>query len=414
MRFCPIGGELSRRKSHTDWLRGYNQTQSKGYYKITAFCEVAKIKRCDWAWVDTCCIDKTSSAELSESINAMFNWYKSAEICIVYLEDVNKIDDLAAFESSRWFTRGWTLQELLAPKDVEFCTRFWEKIGSKREATLCRTISKVTGIPQQVLKGVTSIHDVSVGRRMSWAAGRSTTRTEDVAYSLLGLFDVNMPMIYGEGQKAFHRLQKCIMEQIDDDTLFAWEDQQPKSKFSYSGLLAGAPIAFTNGGGLVCVQSISRMENPPVTVTSRGAEFNTELVQSQTLASDSSRVFVLSLRCGRIVDQSAYLDVQVAENMLEHGRVEQCAIALHRKTEAEPFNRIHASASVSEIASLFPHMRYVPHKRFYVRIQPSAVAYFGRNDAMREATVNDADQLLGTILARRDDRKKERFNTAQT
>ena len=148
-------------------------------------------------WVDTCCIDKTNSAELSEAINSMFKWYQNATECYVYLLDVDGLQDLAA---SRWFTRGWRLQERIAPESAVFFNKDWVEIGTK--SSLANEISTITRIPASILTGQNN-EQYSVAQVMSWAAGRITTRIEDSGYSLLGLFGVNMPMIYGEGERGF-------------------------------------------------------------------------------------------------------------------------------------------------------------------------------------------------------------------
>jgi hypothetical protein len=164
----------------------------------------------------SCCIDKTSTAELSEAINSMFLWYRKATTCYAYLSDVRELTELA---QSRWFTRGWTLQELLAPAVVRFYSEHWNFLGSKLE--LRRQLQKVTGILQEVLIGG-ELNAISVARRMSWAANRQTTRTEDLAYCMMGIFDINMPLLYGEGKRSFIRLQEEIMKISDDHSLFAW------------------------------------------------------------------------------------------------------------------------------------------------------------------------------------------------
>ena len=183
------------------------------------------------------CIDKSSSSEQSEAINSMFAWYKAAQLCVVTLVDVSDPDDLDQFGKSVWFTRGWTLQELLAPAAVKFYTNDWRFIGEK-DSHLAAKVSQVTGIPQRMLRSPDILHNVSVARRMSWAAGRQTSRIEDLAYCLLGIFDINMPLLYGEGQKAFYRLQMEIMEQLDDESLFAWQDDASTAESATHGLLA--------------------------------------------------------------------------------------------------------------------------------------------------------------------------------
>ncbi|KAK4209898.1 hypothetical protein QBC37DRAFT_429614 [Rhypophila decipiens] len=244
-----------------------------GYAKLTGCCARALEDGYEYIWVDTCCIDKTSSAELSEAINSMYRWYQEAHICYAYMSDVtldvqsqalsSAASDTSSvssgptsqasqlpgglrrtmseqprpavrtipslirdydtlprtFENSRWFTRGWTLQELIAPPMVEFYAHDWQEIGTK--FSLRKIISKVTGIDVRILEGAdpSTCH---VAERMSWAANRQTTRVEDAAYCLLGIFKVHMPLIYGEGQRAFFRLQDEILRSSEDYTMLAW------------------------------------------------------------------------------------------------------------------------------------------------------------------------------------------------
>ncbi|KAI0196440.1 heterokaryon incompatibility protein-domain-containing protein [Astrocystis sublimbata] len=195
-----------------------------GFCKIRGSCEIAKQHGMEWIWIDTCCIDKRSSAELSEAINSMFKWYKESAMCIVFLEDVRGTvisEDL--LRDSRWFTRGWTLQELLAPqKQLLFFDCEWQLIADLRKNNeLCRVISHMTRIPAAYLNGA-PLSEVCVAKKMSWAANRETTRIEDRAYSLLGIFDVNMALLYGEGEKAFIRLQEEILNQTHDHSILAW------------------------------------------------------------------------------------------------------------------------------------------------------------------------------------------------
>ena len=200
--------------------------------KIVSCCKLALENGHKWIWIDTCCIDKTSSTELSEAINSMFEWYQNAEICIAYLEDVH---DTNFFRSplvtsigmgpptrriGRWFYRGWTLQELIAPSTVLFVTSSWEIIGTK--AALASSISSITGIDAALLLLKSSVSDYTILQRMKWASIRETTRIEDMAYSLLGIFGIHMTLIYGEGHAAFRRLQEEIMKASPDQTLFTW------------------------------------------------------------------------------------------------------------------------------------------------------------------------------------------------
>ncbi|KAH7347237.1 heterokaryon incompatibility protein-domain-containing protein [Plectosphaerella cucumerina] len=203
--------------------------QSKaGYTKIVQTCRLARERGLDYAWIDTCCIDKTSSAELTESINSMFTYYKNAEICFVHLEDLPAGSiDLAP---CRWFTRGWTLQELLAPRHHTFYDQGWACIGSK--SSHFNVLCKITQIHQEVLTRKTAIRHFSISNRMSWASGRQTTREEDIAYCLLGIFEVNMPLIYGEGQRAFQRLQEEIVKRDNDLSILAWEPERGQKNLS--------------------------------------------------------------------------------------------------------------------------------------------------------------------------------------
>ncbi|KAI0692858.1 heterokaryon incompatibility protein-domain-containing protein, partial [Cerioporus squamosus] len=185
--------------------------------KIRRCCELAERHGYLWLWIDTCCIDKMSSAELSEAINSMFRYYSLAGICYAYLEDVPSSRD---FKKSRWHRRGWTLQELLAPRLVLFVSRSWDVLGSKTD--MAAVLEECTGIPGTVLQFERRVADMSIAQRMSWAARRSTTRVEDEAYCLMGLFGVHMPTLYGEGRAAFQRLQEEILRRHSDTTLFAW------------------------------------------------------------------------------------------------------------------------------------------------------------------------------------------------
>ncbi|KAH8781820.1 hypothetical protein BGZ57DRAFT_886679 [Hyaloscypha finlandica] len=238
-----------------------------GSIKIKFTCQQAKRDGYGYAWVDTCCIDKSSSTELSEAINSMYVWYAEASICYVYLQDIvsstSTEETFRQFEKSRWFTRGWTLQELLASQDVNFYNRNWSKIGSKN--TLHKLLSKITQIPEIILQYRSHLKSVGVAQRMSWAANRQTTRSEDVAYCLLGLFDVNMPLLYGEGEKAFIRLQEEILKISDDQSLFAWV--ATKRSLNY-GVLARSPAAFQVAGDIVPIPSKS--DTHPYSMTNKG------------------------------------------------------------------------------------------------------------------------------------------------
>ncbi len=214
--------------------------------KIGRCCELAEKHGYKWVWIDTCCIDKTSSAELSEAINSMFRYYALAGICYGYLRDVEAaffaFEDLEndrdlpepywhgrylSFRLSIWFQRGWTLQELIAPRLFVFLSSSWEVIGTK--ADLAELLEKHFRIPATVLRLQVSHTEFSIAQRMSWFQTRKTTRPEDEAYCLLGLFDIHMPPLYGEGRNAFRRLQEEILKQLPDTTLFAWAAMHTES-----------------------------------------------------------------------------------------------------------------------------------------------------------------------------------------
>jgi Heterokaryon incompatibility protein (HET) len=189
-----------------------------GFQKLTFCGNQAKSDGLDHFWVDTCCIDKSNNNELTTAINSMFRWYQNAARCYVYLWDVSirtqdgqsHIEWESAFRNSLWFTRGWTLQELLAPKIVVFYSRDHIRLGDR--TSLKQQITKITGIAIEALQG-RMLSDFSVEERFFWAERRQTTEEEDKAYCLLGIFNVFLPLIYGEGQSsAMRRLRKEILE----------------------------------------------------------------------------------------------------------------------------------------------------------------------------------------------------------
>ncbi|KAK0617173.1 heterokaryon incompatibility protein-domain-containing protein, partial [Immersiella caudata] len=234
-------GNAQDEVSYQDFQDPKRRKKKPGFAKIETTCSRAKEDNLSYAWVDTCCIDKSSSAELSEAINSMFEWYKLSSVCYVFLEDVDGTPTWSLY-SSRWFTRGWTLQELIAPRVVEFYNCRWQCLGTKE--TLGGRLSEGAGIPLSILNGA-PLDTVCVGQRMEWAARRKTTRKEDMAYCLMGIFNVNMPMLYGEGDKAFQRLQEEIIRQYDDHSIFAWqEDRNEESPSVVRGILAKSPAEF--------------------------------------------------------------------------------------------------------------------------------------------------------------------------
>ena len=251
-----------------EFRKGKKQ-EGQGYTKIRRCCALAWNRGFTWVWIDTCCIDKKSSAELSEAINSMYRWYRNAVECYAHLSDVAWESQYLeaskkAFGQSLWFTRGLTLQELLAPRHVLFFDRKWEYIGSKDN--LSKEISAATGIRNTHLK---YYYTACVATRMSWVSKRSTSRVEDMAYCMLGLFDVNMPLLYGEGGKAFMRLQLEIIKQSDDEAIFAWTS----SMWSRSGMLASTPRYFADSENIVLHSSLKKRRSP-YGMTNQGLEFH--------------------------------------------------------------------------------------------------------------------------------------------
>lgn len=219
--------------------------QKIGFSKIRKACDRAQSQGHDYLWIDTCCIDRSSSAELTEAINSMSIWYKNASVCYAYLEDLTPSTDEhneSRWHSCRWFTRGWTLQELIAPAHVEFYDRDWTFRGQKSSPWMLRLLSDITSIEEEILLDSNLVRSLSVARRMSWAAGRQCSRIEDIAYCLLGIFEVNMPLLYGEGPRAFRRLQEEIIKQSTDLSLFAWKTSDAQI---YRGILAKSPSEFS-------------------------------------------------------------------------------------------------------------------------------------------------------------------------
>jgi Heterokaryon incompatibility protein (HET) len=191
----------------------------KAGYKKLQFCNAQAVRdNIQYFWVDTCCIDKSSSAELTEAINSMFRWYQRASKCYVYLSDVSVAPSLssnweAEFRSSRWFTRCWTLQELIAPASVEFFSQDGSLLGNK--SSLEQEIYEITRIPIEALRGA-PLAQFEVEERLSWAERREAKRPEDKAYSLLGILNVHLPLIYGEGNHSYVRLREEIRLSIAD------------------------------------------------------------------------------------------------------------------------------------------------------------------------------------------------------
>jgi Heterokaryon incompatibility protein (HET) len=270
-------------------IQGDYYTSMAGYKKIDYTCQEAAQDGYGYTWIDSCCIDKSSSAELSEAINSMFSWYASARVCYVYLADVTDVE--GDMSSSAWFTRAWTLQELIAPVRVYFYNYRWQKLGDRD--CLGHIIAKTTNIDIKVFSS-SHPNEFSVATRMSWAAHRQATRDEDIAYSLLGIFDIQMPLLYGEGSaKAFRRLQEEIIKSSNDQSIFAWgfkETNVSEGLALYRPTLALAawPYAFRN------CRNINRIENHDnFFISNNGIQI--DLPTHQIRLTNSKQIFWIAL-----------------------------------------------------------------------------------------------------------------------
>lgn len=279
----------------------------KGYEKVKACCELAASEGYKYAWIDTCCIgtasthilslinplifdrslsDKSSSAELSEALNSMFAWYRRSAVCYVYLDTDISGETLTTqdLRRGRWIYRGWTLQELIAPNRVSIYTKHWKFCGSRCD--LAPELHEATHISPEVLSrqdGIAlDLAHFSIAMRMSWASMRKTTRPEDIAYCLLGMFDVHLPLLYGEGaRKAFMRLQEQIIKNTMDLSFLAWD--RPYINNSIDGrrcyaidssAMAKSPACFSSNRPIVKVN----WSVEPFRMTNLGLHVNLPLI----------------------------------------------------------------------------------------------------------------------------------------
>ncbi|KAL7915311.1 hypothetical protein GGI35DRAFT_489010 [Trichoderma velutinum] len=336
----------------------------KGYIKIAGAAQLAVSRGLDYIWVDTCCIDKTSSAELSEAINSMYLWYEKSAECYAYLSDVEPLPvaaDAAVFHDnlrrSRWFTRGWTLQELIAPKVVLFYAKDWSFLGQKHEPPeFTKAISDITNIDQEVLNGRIDPLQLSVSARMAWASHRNTTRLEDAAYCLMGLFQVNMPLLYGEGRRAFARLQEEIIQRTDDQSIFAWNsfDDQDEDPDALFGLLAQSPAQFKLAGSLQVLPPLPVYASAPSSMTNQGLR-----VQLYIRQRDSEDQGAME------EDYYAILDC-----VKRDGDVYQCPALYLRRLSEDQYGRLRPKSQLfmpPPSATLLPMDGY---RSVYVRQQP--------------------------------------------
>lgn len=336
-------GEDRDEVSYEDMANLATAKAKKGFRKIKEICAKAQQDGVPYAWVDTCCINKSSSAELSESINSMYHWYQCADRCIAYLDDLETGSGDALehqLRLCRWFTRGWTLQELIAPEVVIFVDQSWKERGTKRG--LGPILSRITRIHTAVLNGTRPLHKVAVAQRMSWAARRKTTRVEDMAYCLLGIFDINMPLLYGERQKAFVRLQEAILRQTGDLSIFAWDVAQqdglskdPRVEYYEAVPFAPNPACFQNCEIVECFSG-NVLPSPSITITSAGVRLSA-CINSKKGSDDK----LLHLQCKAIPDstkQDEYLTLAIRLGPVPDGYMRWgdafCAISPHLLDES--------------------------------------------------------------------------------
>ncbi|KAK0616679.1 hypothetical protein B0T14DRAFT_523601 [Immersiella caudata] len=276
-------------------------------------CDIARANHgLRYTWVDTCCIDKSSSAELSEAINSMYHWYRRSKICYVYLNDWTSargtdwatLDDLSnGPKPLRWFTRGWTLQELIAPSVINFYDQTWAMVGTKSNPQIITELARITGISSGILTdgSEANLRKTCLGQRMSWASYRETTRKEDLAYCLFGIFHVNMPLLYGEGSRAFHRLQEEIIKTSTDLSLLAWRSYGPRSNQTAVGVLSVHPREFRSLSDCVPTVSLfSEQEGEEAVMTNKGLRLHTSSIftlDRSSLKSPGAETFCLSLGC---------------------------------------------------------------------------------------------------------------------
>ena len=378
--------------TYKDCVKGRNKTGA-GFFKVYNYCQFARARHAKlleitpelaqrwpscFVWVDTCCIDKRSSAELSEAINSMWKYYKESWECHVYLQDVpapqsngerNAHGEHLEAESeqheatgqlikSKWFTRGWTLQELLAPRDVSFLRSDWTVMGHKcslftghpwhgtpRPCNLCQegpmnspslqtSLELITGIGRQYLDNSDMIPTASIARRMSWASSRSTTRKEDEAYCLLGIFNVNMPLLYGEGSKAFRRLQAEILSSSTDQSLFAWQESRDTLNADV-GLLADSTRDFHNCSDIEV--HLIELAAWPYSLTNLGVELR---LQARRIVDDRGAFEVHlpeeDVLSGRPRVQEAYIITLNAFHRYGPESIEPCGMMLYTRDSVPP------------------------------------------------------------------------------
>ncbi|KAF2229657.1 hypothetical protein EV356DRAFT_510315 [Viridothelium virens] len=239
-----------------------------GFAKVAWACKMVRERQhgVQYLWADTCCINKNNledPKETSRAINSMFDWYHNAVECYAYLGDTSGKN---AMRNSVWFKRGWTLQELLAPSRLQFFDQRWTDLGTRSDNI--DAIWEATSIDQKYLNGDEQFRSACIATKMSWAANRTTALADDRAYCMLGLFGVHIEAPYGEGMKAFLRLQEELVNRTNDESIFAWYD----ASIVQNGLLAPSPKCF-EGCGQLTVNSAKFRPRKSYSAIKEGIEF---------------------------------------------------------------------------------------------------------------------------------------------
>ena len=398
-------------------------TGKKGLAKIVGCCRLAEAENLDYVWIDTCCIDKSSSSELSEAINSMYRWYEQATCCFAFLEDYPATDsdsgdkpcsrrhyeitaqDLDGglvswfcgdcFRNCRWFTRGWTLQELLAPTSLKFYSKAWAYIGRVGKTTshfhpsfqtrqLETVIKDITNIPIEYINRQRSLSSASIAQRFSWASRRKTSRPEDVAYCLLGLFDVQMPLLYGEGQgKAFTRLQEGIMKVCDDQSILAWGLERypnglgwhhPSSlrrldkrhgmlestEFTQGPLLSPSPAYFVNSWNIIPCRKSTINPGAPHSMTVWGLRIDIHFLANKvTMLQSIPRTFV--------PENASYVALGCVEEENPYCPLTMCVLHLEGNVYARALSALGIAASLA-----WPMYADNPLRSVYLLQQPQS------------------------------------------
>ncbi|KAI1263688.1 HET-domain-containing protein [Xylariaceae sp. FL1019] len=331
-----------------------------GFRKIVGACKQTVRLDLQWLWCDTNCIDKTNPTELSEAINSMYAWYYNSKVCVVFLADVEGILD-ESFEKSRWWTRGWTLQELIAPTEVRFYNSGWNFIGDRK--TRASDISKITRIHIEALSDRNTVPKFSIAQRMSWASDRVTSRQEDIAYCLLGIFDINMPLLYGEKERAFFRLQQEIIKVSDDQSILAWDLEESHVNDSEAAkcvrALALTPSMFRYCGSIIRDDELGAS---PFSVTNLGISLKIPLMETL-----SPRTVFARLNCSRELRgwNAASDDTSLGSRIRLH-----VWIALHYNGNRDYF-RVHAPVPKIHPADYYEDKIQKPSTHIFLQIDAS-------------------------------------------